>query len=221
MRIYFREPSGALLAPADLLNLNQTVLLDDNNHVASGRLTIDSALQIFFAPNSLAPGSSALYHLNVQIDPSARIGAFEVSIPVDEIKVLVTDGIQSGQILSPEAPAGSPGVIEKTYILGAPAFASSFTPMNNPFDPSAGPNQYRFTLSADAEMELAIYTLTGDPVYRKIYAPGSAGGSSGVQLIFWDGRNDNGAVVRNGVYLLYLTNLTTGEKATLKQAILR
>ncbi|MFQ5607982.1 MAG: hypothetical protein ACE5GA_08550, partial [Candidatus Zixiibacteriota bacterium] len=221
MRIFFRDPSGERLDPRDILALNQSLLVDDNGQVVSGRLAVDSALQVFFAPNSLSAGSTSAYNFVTRIDSAARIGAFVVSIPLDDIEIRVTGGLQSGQVFSPEAPSGAPSIFETTYILGAPAFAESFTPMNNPFNPSAGPNLYRYTLAADAGVELSVYTLTGDLVRRYSFASGAPGGTVGVQTVSWDGRNGDGLLVRNGVYLLQLVNLFTGEKVTLQQATLR
>ena len=50
-------------------------------------------------------------------------------------------------------------------------------------------------------MSVRIYDLTGALVYERQYARGDPGTNPGPQEVTWNGRNDNGEVVRNGVYV--------------------
>jgi hypothetical protein len=56
-----------------------------------------------------------------------------------------------------------------------------------------------YTLANPAQMELTIYNVAGEPLWR-FEVPGKAGNNT----IDWDGRNDQGARVASGVYVLRL-----------------
>ena len=71
-------------------------------------------------------------------------------------------------------------------------------------------------------MEDTTVTLTaGEEVYEQDFAAGSTGGMAGENVVTWNGRNDSGNLVMNGVYVVILTNVDTGESARLKLAVLK
>jgi flagellar hook assembly protein FlgD len=63
-----------------------------------------------------------------------------------------------------------------------------------------------YLLEKDSTVSINIYTLLGDLVKKMSYASGTEGGrgaSGGYNnKISWDGRNDDGMTVGNGVYIL-------------------
>ncbi|MEO0183021.1 MAG: FlgD immunoglobulin-like domain containing protein, partial [candidate division WOR-3 bacterium] len=65
----------------------------------------------------------------------------------------------------------------------------------SPFDPNKGVCRIRVTLTAEADVKLTIYTLSGKVVYRDEIFSGS-----GIIEFVWDGRNEIGEMVNNGVY---------------------
>jgi hypothetical protein len=76
---------------------------------------------------------------------------------------------------------------------------TSFTIDNNPFAPRSGTPKstatFSYTLSdSAAKVWLKIYDLNGNSVRKLEPAPGA-------NSITWDGHNENGHLVRNGLYL--------------------
>ncbi|MEJ2722941.1 MAG: FlgD immunoglobulin-like domain containing protein, partial [bacterium] len=73
----------------------------------------------------------------------------------------------------------------------------------NPF--RAGAEVTRIAYIQESESPTAvtvkIFDLTGDLVYEHSYAAGDQGTGPGPQEVMWDGRNMQGEVVRNGVYI--------------------
>jgi len=65
----------------------------------------------------------------------------------------------------------------------------------SPFDPNKGLCRIRVVLTAEADVKLTIYTIAGKVVYRDEIFSGS-----GIVEFVWDGRNDIGEMVNNGVY---------------------
>ena len=76
-------------------------------------------------------------------------------------------------------------------------------------------------LEADAPLEFRVFTLTGELVHTKLIGEASPLGVAGSHVIEWDGRNDRGHVVFDGVYIVQLTNTRTGDYARLKLAVLK
>ncbi|MFH1259311.1 MAG: FlgD immunoglobulin-like domain containing protein [Elusimicrobiota bacterium] len=72
----------------------------------------------------------------------------------------------------------------------------------NPFSAGAEETVIQYYLKEDAETNLVIYDLLGNPVKRWHFAAGeNAGGRKGINPVKWDGRNGQGAVVANGGYI--------------------
>ena len=117
------------------------------------------------------------------------LNAFEVSSEFP-IQVVDPNGLtldQSNEISSPKLAVINSN-IEKTY-LNYP----------NPFGQNAPETKFVFFLEDDADVEIHILTLTGQLV-RHLVAEGLGRGlQDGV--LRWDGKNDRGFDVVNGVYL--------------------
>jgi flagellar hook assembly protein FlgD len=93
---------------------------------------------------------------------------------------------------------------------------------DNPFDPDKGAAEFRFLLTDAAGVGLKVYTLDGQEVFAREY-PGQSAVESGDSFarVVWDGRNNSGDIVRNGVYVVVLTGKKNLEQATIKLAVIR
>ena len=77
----------------------------------------------------------------------------------------------------------------------------------NPFragDPSQ-PTHITYFLNQPGNVEIKVYALTGDLIFKKSFAAGQQHATAGPQEVQWDGRNEKGEVVRNGVYVCVIT----------------
>jgi len=70
----------------------------------------------------------------------------------------------------------------------------------NPFNPEKGNIMIKYTLSANTDTYIYIFDITGTLICRKSYPYGVPGGNQGVNRVYWDGKNDYGEIVANGVY---------------------
>jgi hypothetical protein len=78
------------------------------------------------------------------------------------------------------------------------------TPLNypNPFRPKHGEKTtIAYALTVNDEVTLYIYDITGTLILKRVYASGITGGKAGYNEITWDGINDFGEIVQNGVFL--------------------
>jgi predicted DNA-binding protein len=88
----------------------------------------------------------------------------------------------------------------------------------NPFNPEQGYVNIRYSLSKDANVTIKIYDVSGELVSTLIEEQPKEKTIEYSEP--WDGRNDRGDIVANGVYF-YLITTTNGEKAVGKIAVLR
>ena len=71
----------------------------------------------------------------------------------------------------------------------------------NPFNPSTQSETYvYYTLSNNYPTTLYIFSLTGEQIYVKTFESGQVGGKAGDNLVPWDGKNQFGTTVDNGIY---------------------
>ena len=68
-------------------------------------------------------------------------------------------------------------------------------------------------------MDLVIYALNGREVWRYRAEAGSPGGAAGANTVVWDGRNGDGNVVLDGVYVARIEG--GGLDASVKIAVVK
>ena len=84
----------------------------------------------------------------------------------------------------------------------------------NPFRPSRGEaTMIMYSLSANTDVKLNILDTKGKAIWQRSFSPGAEGGKKGQNNIFWNGKNDLGQYVENGVYLY---NIASGGKILAK-----
>lgn len=103
-------------------------------------------------------------------------------------------------------------VIQEKFTLVPSSLTESFFAYPNPFSPAQEVSTIVYNLTAAKAATLTIYTLAGEEVLsREIPAPASV--AEPVQIP-WDGRNNDGKVVLNGVYIAVLAVDGEGEIRT-------
>jgi hypothetical protein len=93
----------------------------------------------------------------------------------------------------------------------------SFTNFPNPFKPETGATKFTYWLTQNGTVNLRLFSMTGIPV-RKLVTGESR--NAGLNITdTWDGRNDSGRMVLNGVYLAVLEVDSSGSKSTVKRFV--
>ncbi len=105
-------------------------------------------------------------------------------------------------------------VVRRTDTLSAdvvePVQFELLPPFPNPFNPSTS---ITFTLSAESDVSLAVYALTGQRIQTLVDRRLSAGRHT----YLWDGRDRDGLSASSGVYLI---RITAGERSAVRKMIL-
>ncbi len=113
--------------------------------------------------------------------------------------------------------------VDNQYIGGSPPTPGHLSNQNiyaypNPFNPEAEQAKLRFKLAKDGNVTITVYDISNTKVKEVISAvPMSV---EIEQSITWNGRNERGDIVANGVYF-YIIESSSGERAVGKIAVLR
>ena len=75
-------------------------------------------------------------------------------------------------------------------------------PLNypNPFNTTAGTTKITYNLTVDSNILVYIFDVRGALVWKRSYLTGSMGGKAGYNEVEWDGKDDFGSTVGNGIY---------------------
>lgn len=177
-------------------------------------------------------------HLNFTFSPSVVVGpeetknfAFSVPLPSEGQLPVSLRFFTNGDMIEAfdsvpgngtvpallSKPDGKPFEYSSVFTTASgTGLAASLVAYPNPFSPPLEKIQIAYRLSAASEVELKIYTLTGELVMEKTYASGF-----GVNQIEWDGTNGRGEAVKNGVYLAVIRSAATGEVVKQKLAVVK
>jgi len=71
----------------------------------------------------------------------------------------------------------------------------------NPFRPKYGEGTaIRYSLSANSDIKLVIYDVKGKAAWQRNFSAGAEGGNMKQNNVFWNGKNDLGYYMDNGIY---------------------
>jgi len=110
----------------------------------------------------------------------------------NEIEILITDNNGStSEVIKLLVLSG------ETKIVDAPLASPS------PYSPLRDNNgiTIQYTLSANAGIDLYIYSVAGELVKKISCQEGSEGGSAGLNKVKWNGAPDRGGILGNGTYM--------------------
>lgn len=105
----------------------------------------------------------------------------------------------------------------KLAILDGDSKKDSFLTYPNPFNPHQTSCVFSYQLSKDAEIEIAIYSLSMKEVQK--WTLSGIDSLSGYHEYNWDGRDSGGSTLPNGVYLAIMTITANGEQKILRHHI--
>lgn len=76
----------------------------------------------------------------------------------------------------------------------------------NPFNPKSSDTDQNkttivYVLTENSKVTIWIYSSIGELVRKLEYVSGDTGGKTGTNRVSWDGRNGDGMIVANGIYI--------------------
>ena len=80
----------------------------------------------------------------------------------------------------------------------------------NPFNPNHESTQIDYLLSKPADVDIYIYSLSGELQKHVSSSSGQSGSTTGYNRVIWDGKNEFSETVANGIYVAYVIAKTDG-----------
>ncbi len=204
---------------SDVLVVGNT-FFKENEEKISTTTAGGSMLLFWFTDFVIAAQETRVIQLVVEFKESNNKELL-LEILEEEIKAVYIDGPNIGQDVIIKSTANDHHVLSYHVVLKGTSLEDSFIIENNPINPQLQPVQFTYELTEEASIEFQMFTLTGEEVFRAYYQAGSFGASVGENIIAWDGRNNSGEMVLNGVYIASILNKATGDYARIKVAVVK
>jgi len=146
--------------------------------------------------------------------------SFSVQLDKYVVNARFIDEMLADDSVAVTSPAGDSVLLSELYVTAGKSLEQSFKIANNPFNPYDAPASFRYYLEQDSRVEFRIFTLIGEEVFS-LDIPEGGGTVDDLNEIVWDGRNNDGNLVYNGVYLAMIKIHATGQEARLKVAVMK
>ena len=202
-----------------IIDVNNTGFYDGDLELTSSTAGGNS-LVLWFDDLQITPQETKTISLIVDVKES-QTESFILELLKNNVKAVYADGPNSGQPVSVSSLSGGNEIVSMSLVIKGNTLKESFIIDNNPCNPEESPITFSYELKKDSYIEFRVFTLTGEEVYSVDYPVGSEGASSGENMIQWDGQNNSGVMVLNGVYIASILNRSTGEYARLKIAVVK
>jgi hypothetical protein len=218
--LQFVDPVGRPLEVRSVLETGASGLFDGATRVTAVTAG-DDRMNLLFNDNFVVHAGDSVelvFRTRVKAEPGTEFG---LVLNSGDIEAAFASGPFAGNPVTVSSIGGVDPVLKETFTSVGPTLKGSFVIKENPFDPSLEAAEFQYFVDQSSQLEFRILTLTGELVYSIDIPEGSAGTQIGLHSLAWDGRNDEGYIVLNGVYVAVLTAVKTGEQATLKVAVLK
>ncbi|MDH4156529.1 MAG: hypothetical protein OEW00_04555, partial [candidate division Zixibacteria bacterium] len=219
LNLRFFDGDGKPLPAADVIVVGATGFIENGIKVSVAAAGEDRA-EFTFRDFVIEPNQSRLIVLRAEIKPLA-VQSLKVQLNREDFRAAFVQGPNAG--LSPTIVSSieGPYLVDSDFALKRQDLRSSLVAKNNPFNPDVEPAVFSYELTEPSRVEFRIFTLTGEEVYSRDFLEGSDYGRVGEHFVEWDGCNDKGVPVLNGVYVALVRVNKTGESARVKIALVK
>ncbi len=207
------------LNPAEIFNLSQSYFTLNGSYLASD-LSGGNRLTAVFDNFTIDSQKTCTLLFVTEISPHLS-HPFTLVLESDDIFAEYISGPNEGVSVPVSSTTGGQLLLSQTFVTKGIGFQNSFVIRDNPVDPELGA-EFSYELSEDSPVEFRVFTLTGEEVYTRDISLGEPGSSKGeYDDLFWGCNNNEGYKVLNGVYIVFITAVNTGEQARLKVAVIK
>jgi hypothetical protein len=187
---------------------------DQTFSFSGNKVTIAFSSGITLNPSS--PGNTAVLSFLTDISSSCPSDSLELRLesPND---FAATQPSDLNRVVFAQAYGDTYPMTTGIVSLQSIDLKGSFTNFPNPFKAESGATRFTYWLTQSGTVHLRIFSLTGIPVRKLVTGESRNAGLN--TLDTWDGRNDSGRMVLNGVYLAVLEVDASGAKSTVKRFV--
>lgn len=182
-------------------------------------VAVGNRLDFTFHSQIIAPLRVTAIELMAVALKTGRRG-ITLEVDIADVEAHYFDGPDQGEL----APVTTDNetVTSFDYVFKGPSLEQSVVIERNPFNPDEELLHFTYELPVISDIDFRILTLTGEEVYSLDIPFGSHGALLvGENEISWDGRNDKGHTVLNGVYIVFVRIVATGESTLTKVAVVK
>ncbi|RMF58073.1 MAG: hypothetical protein D6743_18120, partial [Calditrichaeota bacterium] len=190
---------------------------------AANPLTFDFNPPITVPPNQ---AQAIEFRVDILAQTSAQNFALTIASPKSDIVAKVVESDSLVEIVDVNQQPINTALASGVSVLIDANLSASFYNFPNPFGHSGRPTtSFNYNLQQSSDGTIRIYTLLGELVWSASFRANEPAGQAGTHpgpglpTIIWDGRNEKGQKVLNGVYVAVLT--VNGTKAITKVAVAR
>ena len=209
------------IIPADQIVTPKSTGFTNKDSIITTPEFYGDRLRLNFGNFRLYPHITDTISFFARINPDIAVKGFGLRIDSRDIRAAYVTGPRVNQIVPVTGKFESNFSVLTNFIIVNGGLGKSLIVRNNPFNPELGDAEFAYYLNQNSDIEMNIYTLLGEKVYRQHYPAGSEGGSQGDNTIRWNGRNDEGRMVLNGVYVVIIEAKNSGEAYKLKLAVMK
>ncbi|MBN2227788.1 MAG: hypothetical protein JW763_10550 [candidate division Zixibacteria bacterium] len=209
MIVEIRDKFEGLVSPDQIIVEDRTGFYEDSTQMSLSVIENDR-LTTEFVDYVISPGETRTLVFRAAFADAITLKEFSIDIDSRDINAVYASGPRIGQPVSVMGEFGGAFDIGANFVVTRPG-SKEITMWKNPFNPNYESARFSYYLDRDSDVELILFTLTGEKAIEMSFAAGSNGGMAGTNEITWNGKNGQGHIVLNGVYILVLNNKTTGE----------
>jgi len=220
MIIEITNTEGEIISPDQILSPTESGFYNKDSVISSGEI-YGNRLRFNFDNFRLYPGVADTIFFTAKINDVLSVSGFGLCLDSRDVKAIYVTGPRVNQTVPMTGKYESNLQIGANFVVVTSEFENSVVVKNNPFNPEMGEAEIAYYLNRDSDIEMNIYTLLGEKVFRELYPSGSNEGSQGKNVIRWDGKNDEGRTVMNGVYVVIIEAKCSGESYKLKLAVMK
>lgn len=215
-QLWKRTASG--LIPAEMSSLlNSLTVYVSNVAVATDSVPTGDSLSMAFDDTvTIQQGDRFEITLKGDIAAASAIGNYVVSF-ADSTWLDLTDA----NLATPIVPnlAGAVYPLNGAEISVVPSgLEQSFSNYPNPFNPDVGPTTIAYVLEQDAQVDIELFTITGDLVKQVALRATRSAGSN--QVDTWSGKNGTGLYVVPGTYFCrIIVTYADGSTETIRRKV--
>ena len=219
MTLHFHGDGDEGSRVRSLVEVGSTGLYDEGEEVT--RATAGGErLTLLFDDYVVAAGQSVELGLRTRVRAGAE-REFSISLDAGDVAAVFAAGPLAGQVVTPVAPDAGEPVLNEVYTSVAGDLENSFVVRTNPWNPMSAPAEFRYYLEQSDQIRFLVLTLAGEIVFEQTTPAGQVGAQVGENTLFWDGRNNSGHPVLNGVYVVVVSTETGRARAVLKLAVMK
>ena len=219
VELLFSGPGGEAVDAADIVATERSGIYEQSERVALVRGE-GNRLVAEFSGFVLEPGESRTVTVRLAVKPA--VAGFRVQLLAGSLSAVYAEGPLAGEPVEVVDADRLPVVLAQEFVATGAGLEESFTIQQNPFNPFDSAAVFAYRLEQAGAVEFRIFSLSGELVYSQVFPAGAPETEPNVQhLIRWDGRNDDGVMVLNGVYVAMIRQPSTGRSATLRVAVMK